>query len=58
MPQSAAYRRSVSGSSITGIPETLEMLDFCGNYNITTDVEAILIQKIDEAYERLLVSCP
>ena len=48
--------RSFSGSSIGGIPETQEMLDFCGDHNITADVEVIPIQKINEAYERLLKS--
>jgi uncharacterized zinc-type alcohol dehydrogenase-like protein len=47
-------RRSLSGSCIGGIPETQEMLDFCGQHNITSDVEVIPIQKINEAYERLL----
>ena len=49
-------RRSLSGSSIGGIPETQEMLDFCGEHNITADVEVIPIQKVNEAYERLLKS--
>jgi uncharacterized zinc-type alcohol dehydrogenase-like protein len=49
-------RRSISGSPIGGLPETQEMLDFCGQNNITSDVEVIPIQKIDEAYERLLKS--
>lgn len=49
-------RRSVSGSPIGGIRETQEMLDFCGEHNITSDVEVIPIQKINEAYERLLKS--
>src|SRR4051812_10039186 len=49
-------RRSLSGSSIGGIAETQEMLDFCGKHNITADVEVIPIQKINEAYERLLSS--
>ena len=47
-------RRSVSGSPIGGLAETQEMLDFCGQHGITSDVEVIPIQKIDEAYERLL----
>jgi len=47
-------RRSVSGSPIGGIAETQEMLDFCGTHNITSDVEVIAIQQINEAYERLL----
>ena len=46
-------RRSLSGSLIGGIAETQEMLDFCGKYNITADVEVIPIQKVNEAYERL-----
>jgi uncharacterized zinc-type alcohol dehydrogenase-like protein len=49
-------RRSLSGSPIGGIPETQEMLDFCGQHNITSDVEVIPIQKVNEAYERLLKS--
>ncbi len=49
-------RRSLSGSSIGGIAETQEMLDFCGTHNITADVEVIPIQKVNEAYERLLKS--
>ncbi len=49
-------RRSLSGSMIGGIVETQEMLDFCGAHNITADVEVIPIQKVNEAYERLLKS--
>ncbi|GGG72109.1 alcohol dehydrogenase [Edaphobacter dinghuensis] len=49
-------RRSVSGSPIGGLPETQEMLNFCGEHNITSDVEVIAIQQINEAYERLLKS--
>jgi len=49
-------RKSVSGSLIGGIAETQEMLDFCGEHNITSDVEVIAIQQINEAYERLLKS--
>src|SRR5437762_7738700 len=49
-------RRSFSGSAIGGIAETQEMLDFCGKHNITADVEVIPIQKVNEAYERLLKS--
>ena len=47
-------RRSLSGSPIGGLGETQEMLDFCGQHNITSDVEIIPIQKVNEAYERLL----
>jgi uncharacterized zinc-type alcohol dehydrogenase-like protein len=49
-------RRSLSGSNIGGIAETQEMLDFCGSHNITADVEVIPIQKVNEAYDRLLKS--
>jgi uncharacterized zinc-type alcohol dehydrogenase-like protein len=49
-------RRSLSGSPIGGIAETQEMLDFCGAHGITADVEVIPIQKVNEAYERLLRS--
>lgn len=49
-------RRSLFGSPIGGIPETQEMLDFCGTHNITPDVEVIPIQKVNEAYDRLLKS--
>jgi uncharacterized zinc-type alcohol dehydrogenase-like protein len=49
-------RKSVSGSLIGGIAETQEMLDFCGEHGITADVEIIPIQKINEAYERMLKS--
>jgi len=49
-------RRSFSGSLIGGIAETQEMLDFCGAHNIVSDIEIIPIQKINEAYERLLKS--
>jgi alcohol dehydrogenase (NADP+) len=49
-------RRSISGSPIGGIAETQQMLDFCGKHNITADVEVIPIQKVNEAYERLLKS--
>jgi uncharacterized zinc-type alcohol dehydrogenase-like protein len=48
--------RTFSGSNIGGIAETQEMLDFCGQHNITADVEVIPIQKVNEAYERLLKS--
>lgn len=47
-------RRNFSGSLIGGIKETQEMLDFCGQHNITSDIELIPIQKINEAYDRLV----
>jgi uncharacterized zinc-type alcohol dehydrogenase-like protein len=49
-------RHSLSGSPIGGLAETQEMLDFCGKHDITSDVEVIPIQKINEAYDRLLMS--
>ena len=49
-------RHTLSGSAIGGIAETQEMLDFCGKNNITSDVEVIPIQKINEAYGRLVKS--
>ncbi len=49
-------RRNFAGSMIGGIAETQEMLDFCAARNITADVEIIPIQKINEAYERMLKS--
>jgi uncharacterized zinc-type alcohol dehydrogenase-like protein len=49
-------RRNLSGSNIGGIPETQEMLDFCGAHDIAADVEVIPIQKVNEAYERLVKS--
>lgn len=49
-------RHKLSGSAIGGLRETQEMLDFCGEHNITSDVEVIPIQKVNEAYERLAKS--
>jgi uncharacterized zinc-type alcohol dehydrogenase-like protein len=51
-----AGRRSLAGSSIGGTRETQEMLDFCGRHKITCDIEVIPIQKVNEAYERVLKS--
>lgn len=48
------FRRSFAGSAIGGIPETQEMLDFCGRHNMVSDIEMINIQQINEAYKRLL----
>lgn len=47
-------RRSVTGSSIGGIPETQEMLDFCAEHNIVSDIELINIKDIHQAYERMV----
>jgi uncharacterized zinc-type alcohol dehydrogenase-like protein len=49
-------RRSLSGSMIGGIRETQEMLDFCGKHNTPADIETIPVQKVNEAYERILKS--
>lgn len=49
-------RRQFAGSLIGGVRETQEMLDFCAEHGITSDVEVIPIQKINEAYERMLKS--
>jgi len=49
-------RKNVSGSLIGGIKETQEMLDFCGEHNITCDVEMINMQNINEAYNRVTSS--
>jgi uncharacterized zinc-type alcohol dehydrogenase-like protein len=46
-------RRTLSGSNIGGIAETQEMLDFCGEHNVSADVEVIPIQDVNEAYDRL-----
>jgi uncharacterized zinc-type alcohol dehydrogenase-like protein len=51
-----ARRRRIAGSLIGGIKETQEMLDYCGKRGIESDVEVIPIQKINEAYERMLRS--
>ena len=49
-------RRSIAGSVIGGIRETQEMLDFCSKNNIACDIELIPIQKVNEAYERVVNS--
>lgn len=49
-----AGRKSLAGSSIGGIPETQEMLDYCASHNIVCDVEVIDIKYINKAYERML----
>jgi len=49
-------RKSFAGSLIGGIPETQEMLDFCAEHNIVSDIELIKMADINEAYERLLKS--
>jgi uncharacterized zinc-type alcohol dehydrogenase-like protein len=49
-------RRSLAGSMVGGMPELQEMMDFCGLHNITSDVEVIAAQYINEAYERTVAS--
>lgn len=49
-------RKSVAGSVIGGIAETQEMLDFCGEHNIVSEIEIIKIEEINQAYERMLKS--
>lgn len=49
-------RRSVAGSLVGGIKETQEMLDFCGKHNITSEIELIKIDEINQAYERMIKS--
>jgi len=51
-----AGRRSLAGSQIGGIAETQEMLDFCGTRGVACDIEVVPIQKVNEAYERVLRS--
>lgn len=47
-------RRSLAGSLIGGLPETQEMLDYCGKNNITCDIELINMNEINEAFERMI----
>ncbi|KGQ20561.1 Alcohol dehydrogenase [Lysobacter dokdonensis DS-58] len=49
-------RRSIAGSLIGGIPETQEMLDFCAEHGIVSDIEMIPMQDIDKAYDRMVKS--
>jgi alcohol dehydrogenase (NADP+) len=49
-------RRSLSGSMIGGIAETQEMLDFCSEHNIVSDIELTTVDKVNEAYDRVLKS--
>jgi uncharacterized zinc-type alcohol dehydrogenase-like protein len=49
-------RRNLAGSMIGGIRETQEMLDFCAQHQLTCDIEVIPIEKVNEAYERVLKS--
>jgi uncharacterized zinc-type alcohol dehydrogenase-like protein len=47
-------RASIAGSMIGGMPETQEMLDYCGEHNIVSDIEVIRIDQVNQAFERLL----
>ena len=49
-------RKSIAGSDIGGIAETQDLLDFCGEHGITSDIEVIKIQDINKAYKRMLKS--
>jgi uncharacterized zinc-type alcohol dehydrogenase-like protein len=49
-------RRSIAGSVIGGIPETQEMLDFCAEHNVASEIEVIAPEYINEAYERVIAS--
>jgi uncharacterized zinc-type alcohol dehydrogenase-like protein len=52
----AAGRHSIAGSSIGGIPETQEMLDFCAKHDVTPEIEVIEASYVNEAYERVIAS--
>jgi uncharacterized zinc-type alcohol dehydrogenase-like protein len=49
-------RHTISGSMIGGIPQTQEMLDFCGEHNIVSDIETIAVQQVNEAWDRVVAS--
>ena len=49
-------RRAIAGSIVGGIAETQEMLDFCAEHKIVSEVEEIRIQDIEDAYARMLKS--
>ena len=51
-----AFRRSLAGSGVGGMKETQEMLDFCAEHNIVSDIELTSIDKVNEAYDRVLAS--
>ena len=55
-PGTSKERRRLAGSLIGGIAETQEMLDYCAEHGIVCDIEKIAIDKINEAYERMLKS--
>jgi uncharacterized zinc-type alcohol dehydrogenase-like protein len=47
-------RRSLSGSMIGGMPETQEMLDYCAEHDIVSDIEMVTVDKLNEAYDRVV----
>ena len=49
-------RKTLAGSLIGGIKETQEMLDFCGQHNIVSDIELTTVSEINRAYERIVAS--
>jgi uncharacterized zinc-type alcohol dehydrogenase-like protein len=51
-----AQRRRLSGTNNGGIPQTQEMLDFCGTHGLGADVETIAVQEVNEAWERVVAS--
>jgi uncharacterized zinc-type alcohol dehydrogenase-like protein len=51
-----AFRRSLAGSMIGGIPETQEMLDFCAEHGVAPEIEVIDASYVNEAYERVISS--
>jgi uncharacterized zinc-type alcohol dehydrogenase-like protein len=51
-----ANRRSLAGSGIGGMNQTQEMLDYCAEHNIVSDIELTSVDKLNEAYERVLKS--
>jgi len=56
LPAKPGERRAISGSNIGGIAETQEMLDFCAEHNVASDIEMIRMDEIDAAYDRMLKS--
>ena len=51
-----AQRRRISGTNNGGIPQTQEMLDFCGEHGLGADIETIAVQQVNEAWERVVAS--
>ena len=51
-----SYRVALAGSNIGGMKETQEMLDYCADHGIVSDIELISIDKLSEAYDRVVKS--